>query len=349
MGEESGLAAIRSLLYSRQAIVSMKVLILLHHRFDLWTAPAWVAERLRKEFPDVTFAQFDDYERAAPDLRDAEVLVGWSIRPEQLREAKRLKWIHSPAAAVHQLMFRELVESPIIVTNGRDVHGPVVAEHALALIFALAKRLPSAVRHQQKQEWAQAMIWHAEPRPREVADATLLLLGLGSIGRETATRAKAMGMRVIAVREHPEQGAEGCDAVFGMRDLDEQVTGADFVVLAAPLTEKTKGIMNAERLGMMKKTSYLINVSRGPLIDDEALVTALREKRIGGAGLDVFPQEPLPSDSPYWSLENCLITPHTAALTERVWERQLVLLTDNLHRYRAGKPLRNLVDKRRGY
>jgi phosphoglycerate dehydrogenase-like enzyme len=327
----------------------MKLLIFVHHPFDQWNAPDWFPQRLQREFHQVCVVNLPDYSRVDEEIVDAEIVIAWSIRPEQIAAAKKLQWVHSPAAAVHQLMFPELVNSDIILTNAREVHGPVVAEHVIALIFALAKKIPDSVRLQQRHVWGQQILWDELPRIREVVGATVGIVGLGSIGRAVAKSAKALGMRVIAVREHPEKGSESADAVFGPAQIDELFRQADYVVLAAPVTETTKAIANAERLALMKTGACLINVGRGALVDEPALARALREKRIGGAALDVFPKEPLPVDSPLWDVPNLLITPHTAALTEKLWERHYSLFSENLQRYLSGSPLLAIVDKRRGY
>lgn len=327
----------------------MKVLIALRHPFELWNSPPWLVERLRTEFPALDITDLGGYERLGEEIIDAEVFVGWSLRPEQLAAARRLRWIHSTAAAVHQLLFPEMVASDVVLTNARDVHGPVVAEHAIALLLALAKRLPSAVRHQQSRTWGQEAMWHERPRPREVQGATVVVVGMGSIGREIVPRARALGMRVLAVREHPQRGADGAEAAVGPEGLNAVLAQADFVVIATPLTPSTRGLFNAERLRRMKSDAYLINVSRGPVVDEGALADALRNRTIAGAALDVFVQEPLPQDSPLWDLRNLLITPHTAAVTEKLWERHYDLIRDNLRRYLAGQPLRGVVDKSKGY
>jgi phosphoglycerate dehydrogenase-like enzyme len=217
------------------------------------------------------------------------------------------------------------------------------------LIFALAKKIPDSARLQEKHVWGQQILWDELPRIREVAGATVGLVGLGSIGRAVVKSAKALGMRVIAVRERPEKGSEGSDAVFGPAQIDEVFRQADYLVLAAPVTDSTRAVANAERLALMKPDSCLINVGRGPLVDESALADALREKKIGGAALDVFAKEPLAADSPLWSVPNLLITPHTAALTERLWERHYALFSENLRRYQDGRPLLAVVDKRKGY
>jgi len=328
----------------------MKLLILLHHRFDLWNAPEWFSERLRKDFPQLDVAHLSSYDGVENHLQDAEIVIAWSLRPEQFKAARKLRWIHSPAAAVHQLIFPELVNSDVILTNSSQVHGPVVAEHVIALLFALAKRLPDAVRFQQKRTWGQEPMWRGRPRPRELAGATVGLVGIGSIGREVAKRASALGMRVIASREHPEKGSpENVEQIFPTSQIDALLCQSDYVILAAPLTSTTRNLMNAARFEKMKAEACLINVSRGPLVDQAALAKALREKKIGGAALDVFDQEPLPSDSQLWDLENLLITPHTAAMTEKLWERHYKLIAENLRRYLSHKPLQAVVDKHRGY
>lgn len=328
----------------------MKLLIVLHHRFELWKAPSWFPERLRKDFPAIEVVHLDSYGRAGEELIDAEIAIAWSLRPEQIKAAKKLRWIHSPAAAVHQLLYPELVESGIVLTNAREVHGPVVAEHVIGLIFAMAKQIPQAVRFQQKHVWGQELMWGLHPRPREIAGATLGLVGLGSIGQAVASRAAALGMRVIAVRETLEKGTPAfVEEVFSFAQIDRLLAQSNYVVLAAPITPQTRGLMDATRLVKMKPDACLINVGRGPLIDEAALGEALRNHKIGSAALDVFEKEPLPADSPLWDLENLLITPHTAGLTGKLWDRHYIHIRENIRRYLAHEPLLGLVDKQKGY
>jgi phosphoglycerate dehydrogenase-like enzyme len=326
-----------------------KLLICVHHPFDQWSAPSWFPERLQQQFPQINVVHLPDSQHVDKEIVDSEIVVGWSVRPGQIAAARKLRWIHSPAAAVNQLMFPEVVDSEILVTNAREVHGPVVAEHVVALIFALAKKIPGSVLLQEKRIWGQQILWNELPRVREVAGATLGLVGLGSIGRPVVKSAKALRMRVITVREHPEKGSEGADAVFGPSQTDEIFRRADYIVLAAPVTAATTAIANAERLALMKPDACLINVSRGQLVDETALVIGLRERKIGGAALDVFPTEPLAAGSPLWDVPNLLITPHTAALTDKLWERHYALLSENLRRYLNREPLLAVVDKRKGY
>ncbi len=328
----------------------MKLLIVVHHRFELWNVPAWFGSRLAEEFPQLQVVQRNSYHGVEEHLRDAEILFTISLRPEQFAVTRNLRWIHAPTAAVHQLLFPELVRSDVVVTNSVEVHGPVVAEHVIALIFALAKKIPQAVLLQHDRVWGQEAIWNDGPRPREIAGATLGLIGVGSIGRRVAQMASALGMRVIAVREHVEKGTpEGVKAVFPPSALDDLLQQSDYVVMAAPLVDATTGLINATRLALMKRDAFLINVGRGPQVDDAALAEALRARQIAGAALDVFAREPLPQDSPLWQVENLLITPHTAGLTEKLWHRHYELFSDNLRRYLCGQPLRFQVHKQMGY
>ena len=246
----------------------------------------------------------------------------------------------------------------MILTNASEVHGHCVAQHVMALIFVAARRIDVDVRYQQKRYWGQEDLWQQRPRPREVDGATLGLVGVGAIGRDVARMASAVGMRVVAVREHPQRGIDWLPAdstelsrhaVYGSDQLDRMLREADFVVLAAPTTGQTQRLMNADRLKQMKPDAWLINVGRGALVDEVALIEALKNKTIGGAALDVFETEPLPGDSPLWGLENVIITPHVAGMTDRIWDRQFEFFSENLRRFLTGKPLLGVVDKRKGY
>ena len=325
----------------------VKVLSIIHHRFSLWHAPEWLKPRLEREFPQLQIELHDNYADVESRIPDAEIFLGWSLRGDQVKAARKLRWIHSTAAAVHQLMSPELIASDIVVTNARSVHGPVVAEHAMALMFAAAKRLNACSRYQQERHWAQDEIW--EMRPQEIAGSTVAVIGLGSIGSPLAQHARALGMHVIGVREHSGQNPEPAHEVFGPVELDSVLSRSDFVILAVPVTPRTEHLMTRQRLARMQRHAVLINVARGSLIEESALLDALRNQNIGGAALDVFEDEPLPPDSEFWRLPNVIVTPHTAGLTDKMWERQYELLADNFRRYLAGQQLCNVVDKRSGY
>jgi phosphoglycerate dehydrogenase-like enzyme len=328
----------------------MKLLIVVYHHLDLWNVPAWFGHRLAEEFPQLDIEERNSYEGVEEYLRNSEIIFTLSLRPEQFALCQKLRWIHTPTAAVHQFRFPELIASNVMLTNSTEVHGPVVAEHVMALIFALAKKIPQAARLQEKHVWGQEAMWKQRPPMREIAGATLGLIGVGSIGRRVAQMASAVGMRVIAVREHVEKGSpEGVEKVFPTSQLDDVLRQSDYVVVAAPLIPATEKLIDAERLAVMKPEACLINVGRGPQVDESALLEALLTRRIGGAALDVFDDEPLPTDSPLWDLDNLLITPHTAGLTEKLWHRHYEHFSSNLRRYLANEPLQYVVDKRKGY
>lgn len=327
-----------------------KLLIVTHHRLELWIAPPWFAERLRGEFPQFEVSQLNSQEGLGQEIAGAEIMFGDSLAVDQFAQAKKLRWIHSSAAAVHQFMFPALVNSDVVLTNAREVHGPGVAEHVMALILSIAKRIPESVHFQQKHIWGQDKLWTGGRCPLDLAGATLGLVGFGSIGKNVARHAHSMGMKVIVVREHPAADrAEFVDEELPSSRLADMLAQSDYVVLSPPLTPGTRGMIGTDQLSQMKNTAYLINVGRGPLIVESALIEALRASKIGGAALDVFDQEPLPTDSPLWDLDNLLITPHTAGMAHNLWERHHALFSENMRRYISGQPLLGLVNKHSGY
>lgn len=327
----------------------MKLVIAIAHHFPLWDAPPWFAEKLRAEFPGLQVVHLANYDTLEHEITDADLGMLRELRPNQVRAAKKLRWIYCPAAAVHPLLIPEIVNSDILITNATPVHGPVVAEHAIAMILSIGRRIDAAVKAQTQHRWVQRQIWTGTPGPRDIAGSTLAVIGLGQIGTPLVRHAKALGMRVFAVREHPERGTESADAVYGPQDLLRILPEADFVMLCAPVTPATDHAFGREQFASMKNDAYICNVGRGALIDEAALIDALREHRIGGAALDVVAEEPLPENSPLWDLDNCMITPHTAGISPKLWERQYSYFTANLRRFLAGQTPLGLVDKTRGY
>jgi phosphoglycerate dehydrogenase-like enzyme len=327
----------------------MKLVIAIPHRFPLWDAPPSFSERLRREFPELDVVHLDNYDTLEREIADADIVISRGLKPAQVRATRQLKWIYSAAAAIHGLMIPEIVNSDIVVTSASWVHGPAVAEHALAMLTAVARRIDLAAKAQTRHHWQQEEIWVSQPGPREIAGATLLVVGLGHIGTPVARNAKALGMRVLAVREHPERGAGSADAVYATGDLLQVLPQADYVLLCAPVTPATTQAFGREQFAAMKKDAFILNLGRGALIDEPALIDALRERRIGGAALDVTAEEPLPANSPLWELDNCMITPHTGGISPKLWDRQYIYFTDNLRRFLSGQPLLSVVDKTRGY
>jgi phosphoglycerate dehydrogenase-like enzyme len=326
-----------------------KLLICVWHPFTLWRPPADVAVSVKRAYPEMKVVHLPTYDHILDELPDTDIFVGYSLKPAQCVVAKKLKWLHSTAAGVDQLMYPELRASNVVVTNASGVHSVPMAEHILGLLIALARRFPSAFRHQMNSHWGQQEIWDDQLRPRELMGQTLLFVGFGAIGRETAKRVRPLGMKIRAVTRTGKGDPALADQYLPADQLDEVLPQADYVVLAAPQTPATHHLMNAQRLALMKPTAFLINVARGTLVDEAALIDTLRRRAIAGVALDVTTQEPLPSDSPLWTLDNCFITPHTSSASEFLWDRQTELLLENLARWFAGRELVNRVDLTRGY
>lgn len=332
---------------NRTSPETTKLVICIWHKFTLWQAPPAFADCIRRRWPAMNVVHLPTYEGVTEQLPDTDILVGFSIRREQFAAAKKLKWIHSTAAGVGQLMYPELRESGLALTNARGIHSKPMAEHILGMIIAMSRRFPDAFRFQRAAHWAQQEIWEA--RPFELNGKILLIIGFGSIGRELARLMQPIGMRVWGVTRSGRGDAQFSERILPITELHSALPQADFVVIAAPETSETKHMIGENELALMKSSAYLINVARGTLVDEDALVAALRARAIAGAALDVTEEEPLPPDNPLWKLENVFITPHISAATDRLWQRQEELLLENLERWFGGRELLNCVDLQRGY
>jgi len=265
----------------------------------------------------------------------ADVILNWTGSRDLLRQvfgmAPRVRWIHSRSAGLDELLFPELAESPVVLTNARGVFSEILGEFAIAAVLFFAKGLRRMVRSQEAGVWDQF-------DTVEVAGQTMGVIGLGDIGKAAARRAEAMGMQVMGLRR--------TDSPERKREL---LARSDYLVLSAPLTPETRGIIGPAELRVMKPQAVLINLGRGPLVDEAALIAALGGKRIGGAALDVFNEEPLPDGHPFYSLDNLLLSAHAADHTPDWKQRAMQLFLDNFASYRKGEALLNVVDKRRGY
>lgn len=326
-----------------------KLVICVRFRFTIWTAPPEMASRIRARWPDMNVVHLPDYDHLDRELAGADIFAGFTLRPEQFALAKKLKWIHSTAAAVTQLMYPELRQSGIEVTNASGIHSVPMAEHILGTLISLARRFPDCFRYQQESKWAPQEWWDSPVRPRELHGQTILLIGFGAIGRAVARVVKPLGMRVWAVTRSGSGDAKLAEKIFPAAKLDEVLPEADFVVVAAPETPETLQMFRAAQFALMKSSAYFINVARGALIDEAALVAALEKNTIAGAALDVTSEEPLPPESPLWRTANLQITPHISAISDRLWDRQTELVLENLDRWFGGRELVNRVDLVRGY
>ena len=309
---------------------------------------AHVAYRLHERFSalDAGIGSFAvrDGETLANRIGEADVLVISGLWHNGLLEpSKKLRFIQSIGAGTDQFPRVALARRGIRLASARGVYSSAVAEHAMALILALSRRLPEARDNQRAHVW-RGMIGDLSQREDEIGGKTLLVVGLGDIGGRLARLAKAFDMRVVGLRRHPASGRGAADAVHTMGELKSLLPEADFVVLSCPLTEATENLIDPEALGRMKPSAHLVNVARGRVVDEAALIAALAGRRIAGAALDVTVEEPLAPDSPLWDMAHVLITPHTAGETRRYEDNVIEILRDNLDRlWRGDAELRNQV------
>jgi phosphoglycerate dehydrogenase-like enzyme len=297
-------------------------------------------ERIRGCGPRVE-VQVVRREEAEAYLPEAEVLLSWAVPDAWVERAPRLRWVHVTSAGVDHLLDGALWRSDVVITNSRGVHATPMAEHVLGWLLMFARNLHLHLEYQRQRRWQRQ-------EGGQLAGSTVGVLGLGAVGREVARLCKACGARVVGMRRRPDP-VPHVDRVVGPGGLREVLEASDYVVLTLPLLPSTRGLLGREQLGWMKPHAVLINVARGGLVDEAALVDALRAGRIRGAALDTFASEPLPADSPLWSLPNVLVSPHVAGSFQGYTDAVVELFCDNLRRYLAGEPLRNVVDRENGY
>jgi phosphoglycerate dehydrogenase-like enzyme len=330
-------------------------------------------ERIRAAAPGARIVTVSVEGLADGPLDDVEVMLrGW-LGPEAfdriLARAPRLAWAHSATSGVERALTPAARERGLVVTNARGVFSRPIAEYVLMMILAVSRRLPQLLELQRERTWQPL-------EGTELRDVTVGIVGLGSLGRAVGALATAFGCRVIAVRRHSETGSEAgataaaggagedrgtseagdrgfgevmLDRVGGPETLPDLLAESDFIVLAAPLTPETEEMINEQTLAMVKPGAWLINVARGRLVDERALLRALRDGPLGGAVLDTFHDEPLPPMSSFYDLPNVIVTPHTAWSSGRVLDRSVELFCENLRRFSTGEPLLNVVDPSAGY
>jgi phosphoglycerate dehydrogenase-like enzyme len=300
-----------------------------------------MAERFRLRNTGIAHFQVQTAEDLARQLPDADVLVVSMMWKNELAgTASRLKFIQSISAGTDQYDRQLLRQRGVRVASAAGVNAQAVAEHSMAMILALSRRLPEARDNQHARHW-RGMIGEIARREFELAGKTLLVVGMGRIGSRLVRLAKAFDMRVIATKRDPSTGADGADAVAGTDRLHEVLSQADIVALTCPLTPQTENLIDASALASMKPGAHLVNVSRGRVVDEPALIKALQEGRLAGAALDVTCEEPLPASSPLWAMPNVLITPHTAGETQAYEDNVIDILLENLDRMWRGATLRN--------
>ncbi|MDT8342461.1 MAG: D-2-hydroxyacid dehydrogenase [Longimicrobiales bacterium] len=337
----------------------------LHDQRPVWSQPEWFAREVRAALPESwTLAVLrtpsegtgDGATRVHPDVlaavRDARVYLGFGVPEALLKAAPALEWVHSGSAGVGSSLTPEMLRRDLVFTNSAGIHGPPMAEAVLGMILYFSRGFDFARAAQARGSWDTTAFYAADAPLVELSASTVGILGLGGIGREVAWRCRALGARVLGLKRTPGGAVpEGVEALHGEAGFHRVLAESDFLAVTAPDTPATRGMMNAEAFGRMKPGSVYLNVARGRIADEAALLDALRSGRLRGAGLDVFAREPLPADSPFWQMENVLLTPHVSPVTRHFWRREADLVLHNLRRLLEGRPgeMRNVVDRAAGY
>jgi phosphoglycerate dehydrogenase-like enzyme len=283
-------------------------------------------------------------------MPEAEIYLPGPRDPRFFENAGKLRWVHCLWAGMDHSPFLAVLDKEVIVTNSAGVFAVPIAEHALALMLAFCRGIHLSLRWPREKVWAEREHWKEwVPRLFELEGATLGIIGYGGIGRAAARSAKAFGMRILALGRSPKEGDGIAKEIWGADRLNDLLRESDYVLISCPLTKETRGLIGERELALMKPQAVIINIARGAIIDEPALIRTLQAGSIRGAGLDVTAREPLPFDSPLWDMENVILTPHVAGTSPSTWRRQFDLFLENLRRYAAGEPLLNIVDREAGY
>lgn len=300
------------------------------------------AALIRRRFPDLRVLSTKDAAALDYHLAEADVLLARRFPVEVFDKARRLRWFQCSSAGVDSILpIRDRI-GDLIVTNARGMHGEIIADFVMAGMTMMHWDFPQFMREQSRKEW----------HPREVAplaERTLGVVGLGSIGVAVARRGKSVGMTVVGSKRDVSEPIAGVDKLFPPNGLAELLHLSDFVVLAVPHIPETTRLIGCEQLRLMRRTAFLVNIARGSVVAENELIEALRAGTIAGALLDVFEREPLPANSALWMMPNVIVTPHIAGNPADYTSRLFEIFSDNLQRFLAKNPLRNVVDLRRGY
>lgn len=327
----------------------------------VWRIPPQCVEQIRGALPGWHVVQPDVPANSDGDggggspagtaaAKGAEVYLGYGL-PGGVVEASRgtLKWVHTATAGVSPAL-AALKGSGVTVTNSRGIHAEPMADWVLAAVLHFARGFDHAVRAQSQSRWTKDAFTDGSTAFPEIRDLRLGVFGLGGIGEAVARRGLALGMKVMGIRRHPGQGGPaGVKVVGGFEALGTLALGSDILAIAVPRTPETAGTVDANVLGKLPRGAVVINVSRGGILNEDALLAALESGHLRGAALDVFATEPLPPEHPLWRHPRVLITPHVSAVTARFWDREMALILDNVRRYLGGHRLVNVVDLEAGY
>ena len=301
---------------------------------------------LRASFPEVTFQIADTEEEQKQHIKDADVFVGTPSR-EVFIAADRLRWLHCPGTGIDKLTsITELVNSDVVLTNARVPHAAPMADHVMGVVLDFAHRARDLWEDQRAHRWVASKY---SAGMVDLGGRTMGILAMGDIGQAVARRAHGFDMEVYGVDVRPMSAPPGVKEVWGPERLDDLLKISDWFVVTAPLTSETEGMIDRRRLGLLKRGAYFIIISRGGIVDEAALLEGLRSGQIAGAGVDAFKEEPLPADSPFWDMDNVMISPHVSALTPEMWEGRRQVFKENLRRFLANEPFLYVCDKEAGF
>lgn len=301
---------------------------------------------LKNSYPSNDFYFFDNINEALSELITADILItyGEDLNDYIIQQTKQLKWIQVISAGIERVPFIALKKQNIMLTNAKGIHFIPMSEYTMAVILQITRKTSELYQNQLDHKWDRTI------RIGEVYGSTLGIIGLGSIGQGIAKLAKAFNMNIIGLNTDGRD-VPNVDNVYSYANINEVLTRSDFIIVVVPLTEETNNMIGESELKLMKETAYIINISRGQVVDENALISALKNKTIGGAVLDVFTEEPLPATHEFWSLENCIITPHLSGRSPMYMERALDIFQYNLERYLLSDftSMKNIIDLEKGY
>jgi D-2-hydroxyacid dehydrogenase (NADP+) len=327
----------------------MNVLVFTVWPVEFWRVPESQVQRLREQFPHITFVHTLSDADAAEAIQTADVALASRLSAAMVNRAPRLRWVHSTAAAVGILPLQELAARGIAVSNSRGIQAAPIAEHVMGGLLALSRRFNLMLEAQRERRWIQNEV-ASTAWPWSLKGRKMTILGFGTIGQEVASRAHAFGMRVTGVRRRLDQPLPPyVDRMMGGNQLDDALRGADVLVISAPFIQETDRMIRAEQMALMKRGAILINVARAKIVDEAAMLDALHSGQLGGAVLDVFEREPLDPSSPLWNLSNVIISPHSSGVRPDHWDEVIDLFSENLRRFQHGESVLNEVDPTAGY
>jgi D-2-hydroxyacid dehydrogenase (NADP+) len=328
----------------------MNVLIFTVWPVAFWRTPVSEVERLRERFPEINFIHAQTDEEASAAIETADVALASRLSPAMAGRAPRLRWVHSTAAAVANLLpLGDFVARGIQVTNSRGIQAVPIAEHVMGGLLVLARRFNLMLDAQRERRWIQHELT-SDAWPWSLKGKRMTIVGFGTIGQEVARRAHAFEMRVTGIRRRADQPIPPfVDRILSPDQLTEGLRGTDVVVVSAPFVPQTDRLIRADHIALLNPGAIIINVARGKIIDEPALLDGLQSGRLGGAVLDVFEREPLDPANPLWAMPNVIISPHCAGVRPDHWSEVIDLFSQNLLRFQRGEPLLNMVNSEAGY